>query len=508
MAERWDAIVIGAGLGGLTAAALAARAGRRVLVLERNQVVGGAATVYRHGALTIEASLHAIDGLDAADPKRPLLASLGLDHDLGFVALAELFEVRGGPLDAAFTMPAGAGPALAACQARFPHHAGALARYFDALLAVRAGAGFLTAHMDDRGWWLHHLPEAAARLWPLIRHSRATLGDVLRGLFGADEAVKCALAATLPYYHDDPERMLFLAFAVAQGSFVAGGGHYLRGGSRTLSERLAGLVRAESGVIETGREACRLLVDDGRVAGVEHRDRAGADARVVRAGLVFGNAAPAMLAEMLPAPWRAPFEATYARRPVSISLWTVALGLSMPASRFGVGAYETIVLPDWMGALADYRQAASVIADPHGDRLPPFILADYARIDSGLNDGPPHLVTLCGVDRLANWEGLDAAALRGRREAWLDRLVAAMDAVFPGLAGAVTQREMATAATMRAYLNTPGGAVYGFAPETLRRSPATVVPGLYLASAWAAGGGYTGAMMGGAMAAKAALRGG
>ena len=65
-----------------------------------------------------------------------------------------------------------------------------------------------------------------------------------------------------------------------------------------------------------------------------------------------------------------------------------------------------------------------------------------------------------------------------------------------------------TAATMRAYLNTPGGAVYGFAPETLLRSPVTAVPGLFLASAWAAGGGYTGAMMGGAMAVKAALRDG
>jgi len=42
MSRNFDAIVIGAGLGGLTAAALFARTGHRVLVLERNQSFGGA----------------------------------------------------------------------------------------------------------------------------------------------------------------------------------------------------------------------------------------------------------------------------------------------------------------------------------------------------------------------------------------------------------------------------------------------------------------------------------
>jgi len=52
MKESWDAIVIGAGMGGLTAAAHLVKAGLRVLVLERNPHVGGTAYVYHRKGFT------------------------------------------------------------------------------------------------------------------------------------------------------------------------------------------------------------------------------------------------------------------------------------------------------------------------------------------------------------------------------------------------------------------------------------------------------------------------
>ncbi len=69
-----------------------------------------------------------------------------------------------------------------------------------------------------------------------------------------------------------------------------------------------------------------------------------------------------------------------------------------------------------------------------------------------------------------NW-GLDDQAYRAKRDGWLDAIVAEIDRSFPGFAAAVVQREMATAATMRHYLNTPDGALYGFAPELPKGLP-------------------------------------
>jgi phytoene dehydrogenase-like protein len=72
---------------------------------------------------------------------------------------------------------------------------------------------------------------------------------------------------------------------------------------------------------------------------------------------------------------------------------------------------------------------------------------------------------------------------------------------------------MSTASSMNSYLDAPAGAVYGFAPTPpagpiwrgTGRSPRTPIDRLFLASAYAGSGGYTGAIVGGAMAARQAL---
>jgi all-trans-retinol 13,14-reductase len=511
MARHFDAIVIGSGLGGLTAAALYARTGRRVLVLERNDVCGGAATVYRHGPLAIESSLHEIDGLDIDDPKLPVLRSLGLDKDLVFVEVGDLYEVRGPQIGEPFALPCVVERALKAATARFPHQAEALAEYFRRLAAARAAVAFAGQHRDDPGYWLLHAPEAVRRLWPLLREGRATVAEVFDELFGTDETVKLALAANLGYFHDDPARMSFVRFAVPQASYLAGGGHYIRGGSQSLSGRLVELIEEAEGFVETGRDVSALVLGGECVIGAAHYGRGHSDPRVDYAPVIFGNAAPRRLAEMLPETRREAFLAPYANRHPSISLWTLSLGLNRPPAEFGARSYATFILPPWLRTLGGLRDAGGILGEEASTRLPPYVFVDYNRIDSGLNQASPYLGSLCGTDRIENWEHLSAEAKQARKTVCMDRLIADLDREFPGIAEAVVHREMATAETMAHYLNTPDGAVYGFAPEQEGINPIgmtarTTIKGLWLASAYVFSGGFTGAMMGGAVAARNAIR--
>src|ERR1700754_2039783 len=118
---RYDVVVIGAGLGGLTAGAILARAGRKVLVIERSNSVGGAASSYKSGDLFVEGSLHETsDPHHPSDPKHSVLTRAGVLDAVNWVAADAFYEVRGGPLDRPFVMPENFATARAALNDRFP----------------------------------------------------------------------------------------------------------------------------------------------------------------------------------------------------------------------------------------------------------------------------------------------------------------------------------------------------------------------------------------------------
>jgi all-trans-retinol 13,14-reductase len=360
-------------------------------------------------------------------------------------------------------------------------------------------------HQRDPRWMLR---KGLRTLWPFIRQQRLSLARVLEGLFGSDEAIKQALCANLIYYADDPDRMWFPHWAVAQGSYHSGGGHYPYGGSKQLADHLVRLIEGRGGHVETGRRVTRILLDGGQVAGVAHEAANGdgnRDVSIERAPLVFGNAAPHMLAEMLPSEVRPRFMAPFAKRPLSVSLWTISLGFARKPRELGVERYSTAVFP---GSLRDLAAPAALPTGRSSERSPHYIFVDYSSVDTGLAHKPPYLGTLVGLDRTENWDGLSGSESDERRERFMDTMVAALEREYPRLAGQIVQRQLTTARGAANYLGTPTGAIYGFYPERRRQvvDARTRVPGLWLASAFVGLGGYSGAMIGGGWAAKAALQ--
>ena len=86
-ARRYDDIIIGAGMAGLTMGALLARAGRRVLVLEAHDAVGGYAHTFVKGRHRLCAQVHYIFGCSPGQPVHEVLRRLGLTQDVRFVRL-------------------------------------------------------------------------------------------------------------------------------------------------------------------------------------------------------------------------------------------------------------------------------------------------------------------------------------------------------------------------------------------------------------------------------------
>jgi phytoene dehydrogenase-like protein len=515
MGDRYDVIVIGAGLGGLTAAALLAQAGRKTLLIERNYGVGGAASTYKAGDLVIEASLHETsDPHDPIDPKHHVLAKIGVLDKVAWVPTGSVYEVRGGPIGLPFVLPEGFAAARAALTDRFPAARSGIGPVLDDMEAIATGVGILSKGREAFAKPLEGL-SALLKLAPVVRGWRLSLGRRLERAFGEDEAVKCALAANILYWHDDPDTLWWILFAIAQGGYLASGGRYIQGGSQRLSNALAKALKAAGGELLLRRTVTGILLDGaGKPFGVVHEGKDGGAPVEVRAPVVVSNAAPAHVGGMLQGEAGERFFAPYRSRRLSISLFSATFGLSVRPAEVGLTAYSTLLLPEWMRFLTDYRRAATLLAAPPGEAMPPVAVVDYAAIDSGLG-GPPYPVSVVGVDRIANWSDLDRAAYEEKRKLWRAAILAALDRTFPGFAASVVHSVFSTASTMSSYLNAPDGAVYGFAPvpptgpfwRGLERSPATPIPGLYLASSYAGSGGYTGAVLAGWAAAAKVLAG-
>ena len=277
--------------------------------------------------------------------------------------------------------------------------------------------------------------------------------------------------------------------------------------------RLAEIIREYEGETLGRAPATGIeLGTDGAVTGVRYRTEDGTE-HLAKAPVVFANAAPHVIEDLLPGEQRETFMAPFRDRPLSISLLSVTLGLNKPPSTLGVSSYSTMLIPSWMTKLSDFREATSLLGDTPTERLPAICAVDYSHIDSGLvSDGVFPVSVVC-ADKLDNWQGLSDEGYRRRKDAWLTAIVSRLDAEWPGFADAIVQSTMATASSMHRHLSTPGGAVYGFAirpPETLPKGPPTTfktaIGGLWLSSTFSGMGGFTGAIAAGAGAAQAALQ--
>src|ERR1700733_12410935 len=163
----YDVVIVGAGLGGLTAGAILARAGRKVLVIERSNSVGGAASSYKSGDLFVEGSLHETsDPHDPQDPKHNVLTRAGVIDAVKWIPAGAFYEARGGPLQRPFVLPDNFDAAKRALTERFPEAAAGIGQLLGEMERIASAMG--TLPQGNASSQPHQAPGELLKLDPAI----------------------------------------------------------------------------------------------------------------------------------------------------------------------------------------------------------------------------------------------------------------------------------------------------------------------------------------------------
>lgn len=470
-ANVYDAVVIGSGVGGLTAAAMLARHGLAVLVAERQPEAGGYAHSFQRGPYTFAPAVHWTPQGGPGQLFDTVARHLGIRDRFDLLPIPEAYDVSLPGF--ALTAPLGVEPFIEAHAQRFPHEAAGIARFVRTCDQVQR-----EIHSIAMALSLKTLDEAAASHPTLFRCLRATVGEILAECV-ADPGVRTVLLAGWPYIGGPPKRLAFLPFAQMLINQLEGSWHY-QGTAQRLVDALAAGVALHGGELVLGDGVRRILVEAGRATGVELDSGA-----VVRAPVVVSNADARQTCERLVGAEHLP--APYLRRLRRMTPACSAF-VVMAATRLDVrrhtAAHETLLYQRWDEHLGVARDLAE--GRPTGVWLCLPTLLDPTLAPPG-----EHLaivVSHAAYDLGRPWEE--------EKERFTEALLQLVEDHLPGFRAGLTHLESATPLTLAHHTGNSGGAMYGWEnvplqTGTKRLAHQTPLPGLYLAGHWSLPGGST-----------------
>ena len=488
----FDAVVIGSGMGGLSAAALLARLhGMKVLVLERHFRAGGFThTFTRPGGWRWDVGVHYVGQVEEPGMARNVLRTV-TGGELRWTRMADPFERLVFP-GFEFAIRAGKERFLADLAAAFPAEEQALRRYLRDL----SRATSWTAAMGTRGvapapvGWA--LAAALGRRRALAaRTTRSYLDERFR-----DPRLKAVLGARWGDWGLPPAESAFLAHAVITSHYLEGA-FYPEGSAARIAETAIPVIESAGGEVRVRTEVERILLRNGRAIGV--RLRGGEEILTPR--VISDAGARNTFLRLLPPEAPVPFRPRLERIGPGMAHVSLCLGLSSSPAALGVHG-ENFWIHDDLDHDAMWARRASVLEG----KAPHVYLSFPSLKDPEARAHTAEIVTAVDGAAFARWAGTRwmkrGADYQALKERIADGLLAAVERRLPGFGSLVAYRELSTPLTTGHFSGHPGGEIYGipFTPERLGMTwlgPRTPIPGLFLTGADALMLGVVGAMMGG-----------
>jgi all-trans-retinol 13,14-reductase len=502
----WDDVVIGSGMGGMTAAALLSQLGRRVLVLEQHYVAGGFTHTFRRPGYRWDVGVHAVGEVTPHSMTGRLLERL-TEGRLQWASLGEVYDQFHYPDGLELDFPDNPTAFRQNLIDAFPHEQRAIERYLTLVGEVATSM---------RSYYLSRLsPSGLAPLTDRVLARRAyhylgkTTAEVV-GNLTSDERLRSVLTAQWGYYGSPPSRSSFAMQALVTKHFQWGG-FYPVGGSQRIAHELLTTVADAGGWTRIAADVKQILVEGDRAVGVE----LGNGERILAKRVISAVGVAATARRLLPPSLREQHwvreVGALAPAPAHVCLY---LGFKGDVRRAGAGSANQWFYQDY-----DCELDAWPVKPDRSLPDAPVLYCSFPSLKDPLHDPGPEqrhtgeVVTFVPWQVFARWRdtrwkkrGDDYDAFKQQlHQKLLDQFFRHMPALEPLLDYA----ELSTPLSTDKFCRPTAGSIYGLEPTPERfrcrwLRPRSPLRQLYFAGGEVTSVGVIGAMMGGVLAFAAA----
>ena len=437
-------VIVGGGLGGMTAALALARRGAAVVLLEKQPCLGGYSVAYRRAGYAFDVALHVAAAGDPGQEFCSVIESLGLGANVAFVRLKDAFDVRLGAWR--FAMPNDWDRLFDALHAEFPAERGGLLRLRKNLDALNRAYAPLLKSPAGIGPFRH-----VARFPGLVRRSYLGTDRYLAG-FVRDPRLTALLFQAAIFLGVPMADFPAINFIMMFNLLFRRGLYTIAGGGQALTAAMEPALSAAGVRVVTGAEATRVTIRNRAAVAVTTAEGETFPASAVVLAISLPQAVERLIGRpAFPAGYLSHLEAL---RP-SLSAVMVNLGLDGPTSQGGVSSYLTMCYPSPDLDDTIRRQKRSLGLEAFSVTAP-----DQAwRWPSASDRGTLSLVG--GTDAHA-WLALSPEPYKVAKQTVAQAALRQLEAQFPGVRPHVAFVDVATPRTFQRFTGNPLGAIMGF----------------------------------------------
>ena len=472
----WDVVVIGSGIGGLVTASQLAAKGAKVLVLERYLIPGGSGGSFKRQGYTFDVGASMIFGFGQKGHTNLLTRALA---DVG-----EHCPTIADPVQLQYHLPDGLSLAvdrdyerfIADLSARFPHEARGIRAFYDSCWQVfRCLDAMPLLSLEDPAYLAKVFLRAPLACLGLARWLPVNVGAVARAHI-QDPALlrfidmECFCWSVMP-----ADRTPMINAGMVFSDRHAGGINYPQGGVGVIAEKLVAGLERHGGTIRYRARVVKVLLENGKAVGVRL-----ASGEQIRARRVVSNATR----------WDTFGDPDGSAQPPSGASLSAEGGGQQPPGE-GLAGQTLVDGPDTPAAERTWRRrykpspsflslhlGVRAEAIPPGTHVHHLLLERWEDLEAEQGTvfvSMPSLLDPCLApaghqivhsftpSSMEAWQGLSPSAYAAKKEADANRLISRLEAILPGLAGAITHREVGTPRSHRRFLGRSGGS-YGPIP--------------------------------------------